>query len=134
LEDDPGESRNLAAKHPEVVSRLNALIYRHLEETQALAPAKSPDYRPSFLGWTGNLNTSLSRADDCLRIQCSGADPWIVAVNPPRGQGKLAVELRMCSNARGEAALYFATQAEPQFARERRVILPVVHDGQWPTY
>jgi arylsulfatase A-like enzyme len=41
---DPGETSNLAGKHPEVVARLNAWLDRHLAESETLLPRKNPNY------------------------------------------------------------------------------------------
>lgn len=55
LKEDIGEKRNLAAKFPERVAQLDALIERHLVETRAVSPLPNPKfdatrYRPELEG------------------------------------------------------------------------------------
>jgi hypothetical protein len=44
--EDPAESRDLAAKHPERTAALAALLAAELERIDARIPAVNPDYRP----------------------------------------------------------------------------------------
>ena len=46
LNDDIGEASNLAADHPAVVARLDALIDRFIVETGALTPRPNPAFQP----------------------------------------------------------------------------------------
>lgn len=45
LKDDLGETQNLAARHPDRVRELNALLDRHLKHIEATLPKANPDYR-----------------------------------------------------------------------------------------
>lgn len=47
LKEDISESHNLAEAMPEKVAAMDALIERHLQESQVLHPNKNPDYRDS---------------------------------------------------------------------------------------
>jgi arylsulfatase A-like enzyme len=49
LKDDLGETRNLAADHPDKVKELNRLIEQHLEEVAALVPGRNTRYDPDAL-------------------------------------------------------------------------------------
>ena len=46
LKDDIGEHDNLAARHPEAVQALDALIARHLKDTGGIVPIPNPRYDP----------------------------------------------------------------------------------------
>ena len=46
LKDDISETRDLAAKQPERVRELDALIEKFLADTQAVVPARNPDFDP----------------------------------------------------------------------------------------
>ena len=55
LEKDISETKNLAAKYPKQVKRLDALLEKHIEETGAVIPVPNPDfdatkYRPELIG------------------------------------------------------------------------------------
>lgn len=45
LKDDIGETKNLAAKKPELVRELNALITGFLKDTEAVVPIRNPNFR-----------------------------------------------------------------------------------------
>ncbi len=47
LKEDLGESKNLAAEHPDKVKELDALISEHLKEINAVIPVKNPTFDPS---------------------------------------------------------------------------------------
>ena len=49
LSTDPGETRNLAAAYPDLVSRMAAGMARHLAETATLLPRKNPNYNPDLI-------------------------------------------------------------------------------------
>ncbi|MFB3827337.1 MAG: sulfatase [Bryobacteraceae bacterium] len=49
LENDAGEAHDLAAKYPEKVKELNALMERFLRDTNAVVPKPNPAYRPAKL-------------------------------------------------------------------------------------
>jgi len=44
LNDDEGESKNLAAEKPDIVRELNALISDFLKDTDAVVPVRNPNY------------------------------------------------------------------------------------------
>ncbi len=134
LADDPGEQRNVAGEHPDVATRLDSLIDRHLAETEALVPRKNPNYRPSALGWTGNKHATLARKDGALRVDSTGGDPWLSTGAFPRASGHISVEIRMKSEAAGGGAVYVATRRQPRFGREQMAPLPVHHDTAWHTH
>jgi arylsulfatase A-like enzyme len=55
LEKDISETKNLAAKYPKEVKRLDALLEKHIKETGAVVPVPNPDfdstkYRPELIG------------------------------------------------------------------------------------
>jgi arylsulfatase A-like enzyme len=62
LDEDIGETRNLAAEFPERVKTLDAMIEKHLQDTRAVVPAINPrfdpaQYRPELIG-VGKLRTA----------------------------------------------------------------------------
>jgi arylsulfatase A-like enzyme len=46
LRDDIGETKNLAASKPELVTELNTSITTYLHETEAVVPIRNPSYKP----------------------------------------------------------------------------------------
>jgi arylsulfatase A-like enzyme len=47
LKEDLGETKNLAAEHPDKVKELDALISEHLKDINAVIPVKNPAFDPS---------------------------------------------------------------------------------------
>jgi len=134
LREDIGETNNLADKHPELVRELNALIDRHLWETQALVPVKNPNYRPPVAGWQPSQDARLSLKDGTLIVESTGGDPFIFTNDVPKVQGTLVVKVRMASQSKGIAQVNWATEKERQFSPQRKVVFNPVHDGQWHEY
>jgi len=134
LEADIGESKNLAAEMPEKVAELNALIGRHLEETEALVPFPNPAYRPSIRGWHGNQNAELAQADGNLVVKATGNDPFLTTADLPQVAGPLVLELRMKSSAAREGRVYWSIKGRPGFRREQSASFDATHDGQWHDY
>ncbi len=55
LKEDIGETTNLSDKYPEIVSKMDALIEQHIQDTKALVPLPNPDfdineYKPEKIG------------------------------------------------------------------------------------
>jgi arylsulfatase A-like enzyme len=134
LREDIGETNNLADKHPELVRELNALIDRHLWETQALVPVKNPNYRPPVAGWQPSQDARLLLKDGMLIVESTGGDPFIFTNDVPKVQGTLVVKVRMASQSKGIAQVNWATEKERQFSPQRKVVFNPVHDGQWHEY
>jgi arylsulfatase A-like enzyme len=51
LREDVSETRNLAAKHPEIVKRLAGVLDEWRKETGAIMPRKNPNSDPAWPGW-----------------------------------------------------------------------------------
>jgi arylsulfatase A-like enzyme len=149
---DLGEQHNLAATEPQRVAEMDALIENFLQRTNAVRPVPNPafdpaKYRPELEGkpaskaakkatatvpgWQTSAQAQLRREGGGLVIQSTGGDPWISTKNLPKGlKGPFRLEVRLSSQSRGEARVYFATQAAPTFARERSLPLTLAHSGQ----
>ena len=79
LRDDAGERHDLAAKMPEKVRELNALIDRFLADTQAVIPAKNPNYvrdakRPPVKKHSGQVKLDRQPAAADWRLQLEAAN------------------------------------------------------------
>ncbi len=130
LKTDIGETRNLAAQHPEIVRRLDALITHWLADTRALVPKLNPNYRKTIRGWRPNQYVKMECRAGALRLHCFGKDPFIVNASVPKATGRIQVELEMEAKSRGNAQFFWATAAPHEwgFHRSRRITFPVVHD------
>ncbi len=128
LRDDIGETRDLAAAQPERVKRLDALITRFLQETEAVVPLPNPDYDPSsranlIPGTAALKNCSLHAGNGELRIVATGPDPHF-SLTPARAipAGKWIFVLEMQTSVNGAAQFFWQEKdARPSFHRSRRL-------------
>ncbi len=137
LEADIGETENRAGEMPERVKELNALIDEFLAATGALVPIRNPAFDPRTLpinGWRGLGETGLSLNEGILALESTGGRTQMQTRDVPQVSGPLLVKVRARSSEGGGGIFYWATSAEPQFARERRVDFQPEHDGEWHEY
>ncbi|MBT3286273.1 MAG: sulfatase [Victivallales bacterium] len=136
LAKDIGEQNNLAKQQPELVRELDALITQHLVDTKALCPKLNPAYRPALAGWNASKQAELSLADGVLTVKSTGGDPYFHTDQVPPVAGKLVCRLRMKSDSKGGAALYWGTdvRGEGHFHRSRLIPWQPQHDGEWHEY
>jgi arylsulfatase A-like enzyme len=158
LRSDLGETNNLAAQQPALVSELDALIDDFLADTGAVLPQVNPDfdpakYRPEIVGqqkpkgkgkaagsaatdsWQSSRGTSLRAEAGALHLTSTGGDPWISRRGLPAGaRGPFTLRMRLRSTSRGNALVYFTTAEREPFHKDRTVGVPVVHDGQFHDY
>ena len=140
LKEDVGESNNLAEKYPEKVKELDRLITKHLKETNARIPLKNPNYDPNAYnaikhketeGWAPYSDCEIEQKDGCLKVTCTGNDPFMIVQQPLYLDGRgLVLKIRMKSNASGDARVYWNNPMR----RERSTGFKPVHDGKWHEY
>ncbi len=155
LKADIGETKNLAAERPELVSELDNLIEEFLMETEAVVPTANPafdvsKYRPELEGlqnngkngekkpvlsvavpgWQSSKHATLTETGGVLRIDSTGNDPWISTRDlPAEAKGPFTLSMRISSNAAGSGLVYFNSKSEPGFKKERTAAFDLVHDG-----
>ncbi len=71
LQDDVGESKNLAAEKPDIARELNGLITGFLRETEAVVPIRNPSYRADAAKPTDSKPKSNAKA----AVQVADNDP-----------------------------------------------------------
>lgn len=129
LEKDIGETNNLAAKMPERVEELDALISKFLDDTGALVPKPNPAYMP----WAPSHLTTAKQGDGFLEIT-SDRRPHIHTREVRGIRGRITVRFRMRSDKGQGARVYWATTVHPQFSRERFKTFEPRRDGAWHEY
>ena len=134
LQEDIGETTNLAEGHPDVVRRLAARIDAFLRETDAIVPEKNPAYAEPTAGWVPSKDCRLSVAEGRLVVESTGGDPCLWTNDVPPADGLLVAEVRMKSTARGGGMVFWGTRRQANFHRSRRVPFEPQHDGQWHVY
>jgi hypothetical protein len=135
LKADVGEVMNLADEMPDRVKQLDALIEGFLKDSGAVLPRPNPAYSPGAQGWIGNKDAALSAKDGLLVLESTGLDPNMSTRDVPKNRGATIVEFRMRSRAAGQANVYWGAEGmTPLFAKERSILVQVMHDSQWHEY
>ena len=157
LEQDLGETKNLAQEMPEVAAELEKLIDDWLLETGASVPGPNPNFDPGAKkpgeladfdpqdakllqqwsfdsgadGWDQNPNCRIAASDGILQVTCTADDPFITA--PVTAQAKyLVVTLRYRAANSGRGQLFWGTDRAPSHHRSRRLDFRLhQNDGQW---
>jgi arylsulfatase A-like enzyme len=149
LQDDIGETKNLASQYPEKVRTLNALIGKFLAETHAVVPIPNPAYRKGAIagepaplklvaGWAASKDAALSVKGGMLTIVSTGRDPFLAAKilgTTALPAGEYTVELRMKSTAPGQGQVFWRNAPEGGgFRKENSVTFDVKADNQLHDY
>jgi hypothetical protein len=136
LEEDIGETRNLADELTDRVKEMSELMVAHIEEAEILLPNKNEDYAGNVAaGWLGSGDTRISAGGKILSIQSAGNDPWVETVYTPNiSNATFVMEFEMKSNSSGPGGVSWIYRE----GRERKaggpVSLDVIHDGDWHKY
>jgi arylsulfatase A-like enzyme len=143
---DPGETTNLASRHPDKVRELDALIDRFLADTGALRPKPNPAHAPrpaspQRAARTADpaaglvpkqCRTEFLPAPDAgiLRVTGTGADPFL-GTAAIRHDGPLRVELRLRAEQGGTGRIAWSTADAPEFTADRSVSFSLAADASW---
>ncbi|QDU40895.1 Arylsulfatase precursor [Maioricimonas rarisocia] len=161
LQDDPGETKDLAAAMPDRVQELDALIEHFLVETDAVRPTPNPQFDPAqyrpedegrprpkrdpgrraelppaVAGWRAVKDCRLALKGEALQITSTGGDPHLSRqLARPLPAGEYRVEITMSSTARGRGQFFWQERGvKPAFFRDRSVVVDIMHDGESHTY
>ena len=108
LEQDIGESANLAAEHPGLVMELAAEIDRVVEETGAHMPISNPSYDPEagpLHGWHPGAKTNLEQGEGFLVLSSLNRNPEIRTYDLPDYDTTLTVEIVLKAEGSGSGRL-----------------------------
>ena len=137
LREDIGETTNAAAKQPELVAELDALMTKHLRDTGALLPRPNPAYDPASRpidGWQPLRFTKLQKQDGALHLVSPKSRTQMQNRSVQGAKGKLRLQFRMRGKAGAGGIFYWSSDKTPGFVRERRVEFKTTFDGEWHDY
>jgi len=137
LRKDIGEATNTAAKQPELVAELDALMTKHLRDTGALLPRPNPAYDPAsgpVDGWQSLRFTKLQKTDGALHMVSPESRTQMQNRRVQTAEGKLRLQFRMRGKPGAGGILYWSSDQTPGFVRERRVEFKTTFDGEWHDY
>ncbi|MEM1027192.1 MAG: sulfatase/phosphatase domain-containing protein, partial [Planctomycetota bacterium] len=155
LADDLGETNNLAAQMPELVSELDGMIAGHLMDTNTPVPPPNPNFQPgvfnpitgkgtppkpqpagakSVAGWNASGTTAgVKRDGGHLVVNSTGKDPFIATQAVPKLVGPVIGRARIKLSTSGDGQMFWASKSKPGFAG-KFVDFNLIHDGQWHEY
>ena len=133
LEDDLGETTNLADAMPQKVRELDVLIDGFLEETDALVPVPNPAYNPAAaaLGRWVVKNAEFEVRDGVLHVEPTRALPF-VATASVKIPGPVVVAFRMKTASGGTGKIQWRSAGQEKFPPEGQIVeFDVPAGGQW---
>lgn len=141
LQDDIGETKNLASSMPDKVKQLDALIDRFVANTGALYPRPNPEYKKrSGTSSDKELDPKLGLvprfckamvADGVLRIAAQGRTPFL-GTSQIKGQGPFTMKLRARTTSGGIGHVRWVTKDQEDFPASGQTIDFVLAAGnEW---
>ena len=79
--------------------------------------------------WRVSKDASLTIADGELKIESTGRDPWISTTDLPVAQGPFTLDLSMKSTAKEEGQVFFISDPNEHFGKDKASTFEVIHDG-----
>ncbi len=137
LKADLGETNNLAAKMPEKVKALDALIERFIKDTHALAPKPNPAYNPretvqenqdAAAGLVPRM-CKVSVTDGALKVEADGRSPFL-GIGQLRQAGPMTLELRVRSESGGTGKVHWKTSEQETFPETGQVVEYKIEAGK----
>jgi arylsulfatase A-like enzyme len=123
LEDDLGETNNLADAMPEKVRELDRLIDRFLDQTDALVPVPNPKYDPqaAAMGRWVVRGSEFAVRDGCLHLEPTGRSPF-VATASLKIPGPVVATVRMKAPAGGAGKIQWRTAGQETFPTTGQIV------------
>ncbi|MFO1062364.1 MAG: sulfatase [Pirellulales bacterium] len=136
LEQDPGESHNLAAEQPAKVSELGLVLDQLLRDTQAVIPKRNPNYDaqatggsskpktdgnkpstadvadPALQGWRAR-NSTASVKDGILSVRGQNKQPFLGVGSGMSGPATVNIRVRCASGGDGKIELVAPGSSQP---------------------
>lgn len=121
LQDDIGETRNLAKQMPDKVDQLDALIDEFVRTTGALAPKPNPAYRGEAAVTDGLVprNCELVAVDGAIRVVGAGHLPFLGTARV-KLDGPLTLTLTVRTAAGGKGRVHWKLPGQKTFPSMRQ--------------
>ncbi|QHI69818.1 sulfatase [Tichowtungia aerotolerans] len=140
LNDDIGETQNLADRYPERVAAMKAMLQQHYKDTNARMPIPNPDYekpdlsaaqaspvQQNFQGWIeSGPGNPLSLKDGGLCVDTRG----IATSRLPNAKGPLRVCIRTKVSGVPHGVFFWREGDQKQFGADRRIPFHL-KSGEW---
>lgn len=141
LKNDQGETKNLASSNPEILRELKQKLELFLKETDAVIPKINPSWKNSpkqvpaaNANWQTSKDAILETQQGRMKLTSSGGDPFVFIREIKPGKGPYMVTFRMKSNSNGNCQVFWMTNEDKTFFRDRSVVIKPDHDNEWHDY
>ena len=134
LQQDVGETRNLADRNPDKVNELDALIDQFVKDTGALVPRPNPNYRADARAKPVSVpsapskpvaglvlrNCRIVNTDGAVRVVSDGRQPFLGTAQVRFG-GPLTLKLRARSTVGGTGRVQWKTVGQNAFPESSQI-------------
>jgi arylsulfatase A-like enzyme len=136
LDEDIGETNNLADMMPKKVAELTYLLDAYTEEAQILLPNINENYGGNVVdAWQGFADTELSVADKTLKILSTGEMPnFETTYVPIVSNATVVLEFDMKSSSVGDGRVAWQLEGAVEYQEKNSAFFEGVHDGNWHSY
>lgn len=135
LNDDPGESKNLAAQEPARVKELNGLLNGFLKDTEAVIPTLNPTYGREekskgdpLMAWKAR-SCDATVKDGVLTVVGKGKEPFLG--NGPGVSGPATMGFRVRCAAGGEGKVEWLKPSKDGKAGDPKSVPFTLKGGDW---
>lgn len=136
LKDDLGETKNIAAQHPEIVRELNSRIDDFLKQTAAVVPKLNPNFGKTtaaapaaadpLQGWVARRCKATSK-EGVLTVTGDGDSPFLGIGGGTTGPGKVNLRVRTAVGGEGKVEWIPPGKAAADARAEKFSLRP----GEW---
>ncbi|MEA1951200.1 MAG: sulfatase, partial [Planctomycetota bacterium] len=122
LKEDIGETTNLAAKMPDKVAEMNALIDGFIKDTGALTPKPNPAYRkPDPTAGLVPKMCKMALVDGALRVEADGATPFLGTARV-RHAGPMTLRLLARCTSGGSGKVRWKNLGQKDFPTKDQIV------------
>lgn len=136
LANDIGETKNLAAEHPEKVAELEKRIEQFIADTGALAPKPNPSYQPATAKASRAPDAGLvpkfckvSVVDGALRVEKDGRLPFLGTAQLRHLKGPLKLSMRIRGSG-GKSQIRWMTEGQEDFPKQGQAVDYTLSGGE----
>lgn len=136
LDEDIGETNNLAEAMPEKVTEMAGQLDAHAKEAGFLLPQKNVNYTGNVSdAWWGSEDTEISVADKTLKIISIGENPFVETIYTSSvSNTTVLIEFDMKSSSSGYGQISWQLEDEEDYHEKNSVPFTVFHDDIWHPY
>jgi len=98
------------------------------------APGVKPAEANASSTWRSSKDVVLNESKNRLSLKSSGGDPWISTRALPQAQGPFVVVLRMSSTTKGAGVIFFLSENDKGFHKDRSEDFSMTQDGEFHDY